>query len=174
MFHNKRLVVILMIMAVSSTLISQQLSGILRVYASGGSPYDSGRDHGCDDAGRSESDKYINQPEKGPSFHTQEFMNGYYAGLNECSSGGSNGGGGFEQPSQPSKSGTDWLALCQQAHSLNVLKTPCDELVDSDNQLTELGNRVLVCLAGGGLITLLAGWDKAMLASELGRGYCPR
>jgi hypothetical protein len=64
MFHDKRLVVIIMVMAVSSTLISQQLSGILQVYASESSPYDSGYDHGCDDAGRSESDKYINQPER--------------------------------------------------------------------------------------------------------------
>lgn len=33
--------------------------------------YDSGSDHGCDDAGISDpDDRYINQPEKGPSFHT--------------------------------------------------------------------------------------------------------
>jgi len=94
----RRLVVILMIMAVSSTLISQQLSGILQVYASESSPYDSGYDHGCDDAGRSESDKYINQPEKGPSFHTEEFMSGYYDGLNSCGGGGTNG---FEENPPP-------------------------------------------------------------------------
>jgi hypothetical protein len=33
------------------------------------SPYDSGYDHGCDDAGISDSsDYYVNQPEKGPHF----------------------------------------------------------------------------------------------------------
>lgn len=86
------------------------------MYASESSPYDSGYDHGCDDAGRSESDKYINQPERGPSFHTNAFMDGYYAGLNACSSRGSNGGGGFEQPSQPPSSqrrGIDWNAASQ-------------------------------------------------------------
>lgn len=54
------------------------------MYASESSPYQSGYDNGCDDAGRSESNKYINQPEKGPSFHTEEFMSGYYDGLNSC------------------------------------------------------------------------------------------
>jgi hypothetical protein len=35
-------------------------------------------DHGCDEAAISDpSDKYINQPERGPLFHTDEFMNGY-------------------------------------------------------------------------------------------------
>jgi hypothetical protein len=49
--------------------------------------YDSGRDHGCDDAGISDpSDRYINQPGKGPSFHTNEFMDGYNDGFYVCSS----------------------------------------------------------------------------------------
>ncbi len=55
--------------------------------ASSNSPYDSGYDHGCDDARISDSsDRYINQPEKGPSYHTSEFMNGYDSGFNSCSS----------------------------------------------------------------------------------------
>jgi hypothetical protein len=53
--------------------------------------YDSGRDHGCDDAGISDpSDRYINQPGKGPSTHTNEFMDGYYDGFYECSTGTNN------------------------------------------------------------------------------------
>lgn len=48
-------------------------------------PYDSGYDHGCDDAGILDpSDGYINQPEKGPSFHTGTFMQGYYDGYDAC------------------------------------------------------------------------------------------
>ena len=36
------------------------------------SPYSAGYDHGCDDAKISNAnDKYINQPDKGPSEHTQ-------------------------------------------------------------------------------------------------------
>jgi hypothetical protein len=58
-------------------------------YAGGKSPYESGYDHGCDDARISDpSDRYINQPEKGPRFHTNEFMRGYNAGYNACSGNG--------------------------------------------------------------------------------------
>jgi hypothetical protein len=36
-------------------------------YAGGKSPYESGYDHGCDDADISDpDDRYINQPERGP------------------------------------------------------------------------------------------------------------
>ena len=35
------------------------------IYAGGKSPYESGYDHGCDDAGLSPSDRYINEPGKG-------------------------------------------------------------------------------------------------------------
>lgn len=53
------------------------------------SPYDSGYDHGCDDADISNpDDRYINQPEKGSSFHTNEFMNGYNDGYDRCSNDG--------------------------------------------------------------------------------------
>lgn len=55
------------------------------VLASSKSPYDSGYDHGCDDAGIFDpSDRYINQPEKGPAYHTEDFMNGYNTGFNSC------------------------------------------------------------------------------------------
>jgi hypothetical protein len=54
------------------------------------SPYDSGYDHGCHDAGiPNASNRYINQPEKGPNFHTDQFMRGYYAGFAACSGGSS-------------------------------------------------------------------------------------
>ena len=46
--------------------------------------YESGYDHGCDDSDKSYSDRYINEEGKGPSFHTDEFMRGYNAGVN-CS-----------------------------------------------------------------------------------------
>src|SRR5215207_3689660 len=53
--------------------------------ASSKSPYESGYDHGCDDAKISDpDDRYINQPEKGPSFHTNEFMRGYNDGYDTC------------------------------------------------------------------------------------------
>ena len=69
---------------ITYVLIFSPLISSIPSYAS--SPYDSGYDHGCDDAGISDSlEQYINQPEKGPSYHTSEFMDGYYAGLNSCS-----------------------------------------------------------------------------------------
>jgi len=56
----------------------------LTAYASS-DPYNSGYDHGCDDAGILDtSDRYINQPGKGPSFHTNAFMQGYYDGYDAC------------------------------------------------------------------------------------------
>lgn len=64
------------------TLLSPLSSS--QVYAA--SPYDSGYDHGCSDAGISDpSSQYINEPGKGPSYHTSEFMDGYYAGVDTCS-----------------------------------------------------------------------------------------
>ena len=49
------------------------------------SPHSAGYHHGCDDAKISNvGDRYISQPGKGPSFHTQEFMNGYNVGFNAC------------------------------------------------------------------------------------------
>lgn len=69
--------------------------------ASSKSPCDSGYDHGCDDAGiPNPGDRYINQPEKGPAFHTSEFMNGYNSGFNSCSSYDSNQGSNYYTPQQ--------------------------------------------------------------------------
>lgn len=90
--------------AISSMIIPQQFIGTFQVYGSERSPYDSGYDHGCDDARISDLDeRYINQPEKGPSFHTQEFISGYYDGLESCGDSGS--GTEDESPSERSEGG---------------------------------------------------------------------
>ncbi|MGN6629996.1 MAG: PKD domain-containing protein, partial [Candidatus Nitrosocosmicus sp.] len=50
------------------------------------SPYDSGYNHGCSDAKISKPEnRYINQPGRGPSFHTPAFNQGYQTGFNSCS-----------------------------------------------------------------------------------------
>jgi hypothetical protein len=74
---------VLVFLLLSASLSALQLqSG----EASSTSPYNSGYDHGCDDAEISNpDDRYINQPGKGPSFHTDEFMSGYNSGYNDCS-----------------------------------------------------------------------------------------
>ena len=49
------------------------------------SPFEAGYYHGCSDVRISDfSDRYINQPGKGQSFHTEEFMRGYNTGYNQC------------------------------------------------------------------------------------------
>ena len=59
-----------------------------QVYAAA---HTSGYNHGCSDAQISNpSDRYINQPEKGSSFHSDAFMQAYNEGFGACS-GGSNG-----------------------------------------------------------------------------------
>lgn len=71
-----------------SFLLTISLSDLQTPYANATSksPYESGYDHGCDDADISDpNDRYINQPEKGPSFHTDEFMRGYNSGYDACS-----------------------------------------------------------------------------------------
>lgn len=49
--------------------------------------YDSGYDHGCDDANIPPSERYINEVGKGPSYHTDKFMEGYHDGFENCSVG---------------------------------------------------------------------------------------
>ena len=49
-------------------------------------PYRSGYSHGCSDSKVSDtSERYINQPGKGPGYHTNEFMRGYNDGFESCS-----------------------------------------------------------------------------------------
>jgi hypothetical protein len=123
--------------------------------------YDSGYDHGCDDAGISgPDDRYINQPGKGPSFHTDEFMNGYYYGFNSCGGGGDDNNDRRPQSPAPRQPGNfDWAQICS---SLQIaLVSSCDVLVNSDGTLTNEGERAVGCirngivLAGGGSFLLL-------------------
>jgi hypothetical protein len=119
--------------------------------AGGKSPYDSGYDHGCDDAGISDpSDRYINEPGKGPRFHTNEFMQGYNAGYNACS-GQSAGRDGTDDGDDGSSGGTisgggpNWEQLCIRYHSqIGITEDRCNELADG-TRLTSEGKDFLVC-----------------------------
>jgi hypothetical protein len=83
MFQGVQILTLTVVAILGATMISCQ--SIFVVYASS-SPYNSGYDHGCDDAGIPDpGDRYINQPEKGPTFHTGEFMSGYDDGFSACS-----------------------------------------------------------------------------------------
>lgn len=55
------------------------------------SPRSAGYDHGCSDAQISDpSERYINQKEKGPSFHSDVFMQKYHEGFEACSGNSNN------------------------------------------------------------------------------------
>jgi 5-methylcytosine-specific restriction endonuclease McrA len=69
------------------------------VYALSG--YDSGYNHGCNDAKVVDpSERYINQPERGPNFHSDAFMQEYRSGFNSCSLQQSNKLPPSDSPSQ--------------------------------------------------------------------------
>ena len=58
MIQNKRPLIFLLVMLVGSVLVTQQSIGVFSAYASESSAYESGRDHGCDDARLNPSDRY--------------------------------------------------------------------------------------------------------------------
>ena len=74
------------------------------INASSKSPYESEYDHGSDDSELKAEDRYINEPGKGASFHTDEFMDGYRTGYQECKEGNSNDS---ENDDGPSNTGND-------------------------------------------------------------------
>jgi hypothetical protein len=82
--ESRRKIIPIAIVVLMAFLLAPQLQS---ADAGGKSPYESGYDHGCDDADKDFEDRYINQPEKGPSFHTDAFMKGYNAGYAACPSG---------------------------------------------------------------------------------------
>jgi hypothetical protein len=50
--------------------------------------FQSGYDHGCSDGLKPiYHQRYLNQPQKGPEFHTVDFMKGYMQGFAECYAG---------------------------------------------------------------------------------------
>jgi hypothetical protein len=194
MFHNMGPLLYLLTAVVGISLVAQPSMEEFSAFASESSPYDSGYEHGCDDAGISDpGDRYINQPEKGPSFHTEEFMNGYDAGFNSCRSGGGGGDDFYQPPSEaPSdripreiqpgprddgdgtqQGGIDWNAACQAAHTFLNLQTPCDQLVTPNNELTEEGEKALACYLGGALLPLVNPATAAQLYT-LGKQICPK
>ena len=81
--RKSTLIVVLLAAILTISIFTFPLS-TTKAYAQ--SPYSSGYDHGCDDVKiANPDDRYINQPGKGPSYHTGSFMNGYYDGFDNCS-----------------------------------------------------------------------------------------
>jgi hypothetical protein len=140
--------------------------------ASSKSPYESGYDHGCDDADISDpDDRYINQPEKGPSFHTNEFMRGYNDGFDECSDGGDSdeGTSDFEggNNGQTIDGGNiNWENLCiKYGDRIGISSDRCSQYAQG-TQLTQDGEDFLVC----NLITRVGPTLLGMDAAGIGVG----
>ena len=79
----------LAIAAALIVVVAASLGIIQSAIAKKGTPFQAGFDHGCNDAKVTFSARYINQPGKGPGFHTQEFMSGFNSGFSSCSGKGS-------------------------------------------------------------------------------------
>ena len=83
LIHRKYNIIISISLGILTLFIISPLAQ--QIYAA--VAHTSGYNHGCSDAQMSNlSDRYINQPEKGP-FHTSEFMSAYHEGFNACSGG---------------------------------------------------------------------------------------
>jgi hypothetical protein len=100
------------LVTIGAVLLMDSLStiGIQQVFASSRSPYESGFDHGCDDSNKAYQDRYINEPGKGPSFHTDSFMRGYNDGLN-CSNEDEEAVAADEEEESNGSSGGDGLKV---------------------------------------------------------------
>jgi hypothetical protein len=161
-------------LAILVTLVG--LISIPGVYASIDDPYDSGYNHGCDDADLDPGDRYISEPGKGPSYHTERFMDGYNDGFDRCrndkSSSGSGsdfigrnfGESGDESGERYYDGVLDWGEACNDLD--NFISEPCDDLVTSDGlALTAEGKATLERIAcqGGALVGILAGDVISML-----------
>jgi hypothetical protein len=149
-------------------------------------------DIGCGDVRLNGNERYINQPGNEPSSQTEEFMKEYYAGYYGC--GGTfpaEEGPQLEPPAEPPSSppfpqapepsespqpiqppmqgGIDWNTVCNNLQA--ALVSSCDILVNSDNTLTQEGQRAVDCirngiaLAGGG--TLLASLPLPLVITAL-------
>jgi hypothetical protein len=151
-----KIVECLVISFVTLRLVMSASTGQMQLANAGGkSPYESGYEHGCDDADISDpDDRYINQPEKGPSFHTNEFMRGYNDGYDECS--GQESQSSDDEASEPQDSGErhydgwlNWRQVCSDLDDL--ISEPCSDLVTSDgNALTAEGKETLERIRCGG------------------------
>lgn len=142
MIRKKQILSIIITMLVSTILTSYQ-----SIFATASSLYDSGYDHGCDDAGT--SDRYINQPGKGSAIHIDEFMSGYDDGFRAFS--GSGGQDEFDEPPGiPDERGDDfvheryydgpnWMNVCDAAQDyvleyIGSIPLVCGDLVTSDGR----------------------------------------
>ena len=131
------------VIAATLIIIFTDSLGVIHNAIAKETPYQAGYDHGCSDAKLTFSARYINQPGKGPQFHTQEFMSGYRVGFNVCSSesspvasnvGDNSGSGSSSQFSQGFSNGVSDAQKDVKDNKLGsgpVVDVDCDSEVDS-------------------------------------------
>ena len=148
------------------------LSPLSSILVQAASPYDSGYSHGCDDADVSYFQRYINQPDKGPTFHTVKFMNGYNAGFSTCSpsSESPSAVSSAPQSSSPQQPGDiNWYKLCTNPVVDILISEPCASLTTSGGYgLTPAGQHALACIGGGTLAALTGNLELLSMRGAAG------
>jgi hypothetical protein len=158
---NNRLSIaaVLIIVAVAS------LGTMQGVISKKGTLFQAGYDHGCNDVKVMFSARYINQPAKGPSFHTQEFMSGYDAGFSACSSKSSALASNVGSSSSRSNNNSTLSSLYKQGYEKGVtdakLTTPTAGLT-ADNVDCESPSN----LSGQDSIQYCKGYDDGFVAEN--------
>jgi hypothetical protein len=78
------MILVMAITAVILGLAGQSL--LIETYGRDESSFDLGHVYGCDDARITDlSNRFVHEPQKNPSFQTDQFLQGYYAGFSSCS-----------------------------------------------------------------------------------------
>lgn len=153
----------LSIAAVLIIVAAASLGTMQGTMAKKGTPLQAGYDHGCNDAKVMFSARYINQPGKGPTFHTQEFMSGYNGGFNACS--GKASGVASNVGSNSSSSNSTLSSMYKQGYEKGVadakLTTPTTGLT-ADNVDCESPSN----LSGQDSIQYCRGYDDGFVAEN--------
>lgn len=123
--------------------------------------YDTGYKWGCSDA-RKGGYPYL----EGHPTHTAIFMKGYNTGYIDCSPDSD-----FDFDTSPKqkqqKQGINWLEICNNPIVDFFISESCDSLTSSDGYtLTTEGQRVLKCIAGGGLLLAVDPTGTTLAAAQ--------
>lgn len=118
-----------------------------------------GYNEGCSDA-RAGGHTYLNtNPGQNANF-MQEYMNGYFA----CSSSGSSA---LTTSPAPTQAGINWLQLCRNPLVDTVIVEPCETLTTPNGYgLTPVGERVVACVLGGGVLLAADQSRQALAAAQ--------
>lgn len=162
MINTKLTILLLMTSTILLLLPLQYGSAVITPGLTNKERYDTGYSWGCSDARKSytaKNGKVILPYLDNHPTHTKIFMDGYRKGFNDCSfSGSAPAPIPAPAPNIKQKQGNkiviNWLKVCRSLDFF--ISEPCNTLTSKDGlTLTAEGDRVLRCIAGGGLLLLL-------------------